>query len=217
MRLLLIDDDGPFGEGTSTKLRLAGWVSDWACTEETAKRALRSERFDAAILGMSLRDGARLELLNWLRSNGEQLPIIVVCAKTTAHERALALDAGADDCMEKPCDSEELCARLRALTRRNGGQSAPSFRHGALEIDPVARTVTFGNRQITLSPKEYAILECLIKNAGRVTPRERLMASVYGWSDDVGTNALEVHMHNLRAKLPSASLTTVRGVGYRIG
>jgi two-component system response regulator QseB len=121
---------------------------------------------------------------------------------------------GADDYVMKPFDLGELCARLRALHRRAIGSGLPNLRHGSIEIDPGARSVKVKGESVALSPKEFAILQTLMENAGTVVSRRRLMGSIYGWDDDVGSNVLEVHIHNLRKKVASTALKTVRGVGY---
>ena len=142
--------------------------------------------------------------------------MLILTATDGVADRVTALDAGADDYVSKPFDLDELCARLRALAPAGGGLASPMLRHGAIEVDPGARSVTRDGKPVALSPKEFAILQALMENAGKVVPRNRLMGSIYGWDDDIGSNVLEVHIHNLRKKVASAALKTVRGVGYRL-
>ena len=149
-------------------------------------------------LGLPGRDG--LALLRDLRRKGFDLPVLILTARDAVADRVAGLDAGGDDFLGKPFDLDELSARIRALTRRCCGQSA-LLRAGDLALDTAGRQVTLGHQPLCLSPKEYALLEALIGNADQVVSRSRLQATAYGWQDDVESNALDVHIHNLRRKL----------------
>ena len=216
MRVLLIEDDGLLGDGVKVGLQQAGWTVDWVRDGDAAQKALRSGVFNLVVLDLGLPKTPGLEVLRWLRARGNRVPVLILTARDAVKERVTALDGGADDYVAKPFDLEELCARVRALHRRSVGNASPLLCHGKIEIDTCARSVTCDGQEIALSPKEFAILQALVENAGKVVPRERLMTSIYGWDDDVGSNVLEVHIHHLRRKLVAASLKAVRGVGYRL-
>jgi DNA-binding response OmpR family regulator len=216
MRILLIEDDALLGEGLKVGLEQSGWIADWVRDGETGQMALEAGGVDVLVLDLGLPRRSGLEVLSWLRSRGNAVPVLILTAANSIRDRVTALDTGADDFLSKPFDLDELCARLRALHRRAIGSPTSVLRHGLIEIDAQARSVALDGEPLPLSPKEYAILETLVEHAGKVVPRQRLMTSIYGWDDDVGSNALEVHIHNLRKKLDSASLTTIRGVGYKL-
>jgi two-component system response regulator QseB len=216
MRVLLIEDDVLLGEGLKVGLEQSGWVADWVRDGETGQLALEAGGIDVLVLDLGLPRRSGLEVLSWLRSRGNAVPVLILTASNSSRDRVTVLDSGADDFLSKPFDLDELCARLRALHRRAIGCPTSVLRHGRIEIDAKARSIAFDGEPLPLSPKEYAILETLVEHAGKVVPRQRLMTSIYGWDDDVGSNALEVHIHNLRKKLDSVSLTTIRGVGYKL-
>jgi DNA-binding response OmpR family regulator len=157
-----------------------------------------------------------LEVLARLRSDGDQIPVLVLTARAEVVDRVQALDGGADDYVVKPFDIEELCARIRALHRRHYGQSEEILRHGDLILDPSAHTVTIQNNEVSLSVKEFDILQSLMENMGRVMSRRKLSEKVYCLDDDVESNTIEVHIHHLRKKLGDHPIRTVRGVGYVI-
>ncbi len=216
MRILLIEDDELLGDGLQVGLQQAGWVADWVRDGDAAQKALGSGVFDVVVLDLGLPKRSGIEILRWLRVRGNRVPVLILTATDATSQRVNALDAGADDYVTKPFDLDELCARVRALHRRSMGSASPVLSHRGIEIDTCARSVTCDGREVSLSPKEFAILQALVENAGKVVPRERLMTSIYGWDDNVGSNVLEVHVHNLRKKLVAATLKAVRGVGYRL-
>ena len=215
MRILIVEDDPLLGSGLKTGLGQDGYVADWVRSAEPAEHALRVEHFDVMVLDLGLpgRDG--LALLRDLRRQGIDLPVLILTARDAIADKVTGLDAGADDYLVKPFDLDELSARIRALTRRGGGHAAPLLQAGALALETNRRTVTLGEQPLSLSPKEYALLEKLVANADRVVPRARLAAATYGWRDEIESNAMEVHIHNLRQKLGKHRILTVRGVGYR--
>jgi DNA-binding response OmpR family regulator len=216
MRVLIVEDDPLLGPGLQTGLGQDGYAADWVQDADAAEHALRVEHFDLMVLDLGLpgRDG--LSLLRDLRREGSGLPVLVLTARDAIPDRVSGLDAGADDYLVKPFDLDELSARVRALVRRSRGQSAPLLRAGDLTLDAKRRQVELKGRALSLSPKEYALIEALIGNADMVVPRARLQATAYGWQEDVESNALEVHIHNLRRKLGRERILTVRGVGYRL-
>lgn len=216
MRILLVEDDGPLGDGIRAGLRQAGYTVDWCRDGRAAQRALDAEPYALMILDIGLPQLSGLDLLKWLRRKGGDLPVLILTARDTVADRVKGLDSGADDYLVKPFDLEELAARIRALLRRHGGRAAPLISHGNLTLDPAAHTVTLDGQPAELSPREFAILQALLENAGHVLSRERLEQSLYGWDEEVESNAVEVHIHHLRRKLEASLIRTVRGVGYVI-
>jgi two-component system response regulator QseB len=216
MRVLLIEDDEILGDGLKAGLEQTGYVVDWVRNGTAGQSALRAESFDIVLLDLGLPGMPGIDVLRWLRSRGDLVSVLILTATDGVAERVTALDTGADDYMSKPFDLDELCARLRALRRRALGTASPVFRHRGIEIDPAVRSVTHDGQPVSLSPKEFAILQTLIEDAGKAVPRQRLMGQIDGSDEDVGGNALEVHIHNIRKKLALANITTIRGVGYRL-
>ena len=216
MRVLIVEDDPLLGPGLQTGLRQDGYAADWISNAADAEHALAFEHFDLMILDLGLPDRDGVSLLRDLRRQDLRFPVLVLTARDEVGERVAALDAGADDFLTKPFDLDELSARIRALGRRSRSQAGPVLAAGDLLLDTNRRHVTVAGRPIDLSPKEYAVLEALAGNADRVLPRQSLQHSVYGWQEEVESNALEVHIHNLRRKLGAQRILTVRGVGYRL-
>ncbi|WP_275957847.1 response regulator [Rhabdochromatium marinum] len=216
MRILIVEDDPLLGAGLKTGLAQDGYAADWVQTADQAEHALRLEPFDVAVLDLGLpgRDG--LTLLRGLRAAGLTLPVLILTARDTVTDKVAGLDAGADDYLTKPFDLNELTARIRALTRRGNGHATAVLRAGALALDTQNRCLSLDGETLPLSPKEYALVETLIARADQVVPRARLLASGHGWDDPLESNALEVHIHHLRAKLGKARILTVRGLGYRL-
>jgi two-component system response regulator QseB len=216
MRILIVEDDASLGAGLKTGLGQDGYAADLVQGADAAEHALRLERFDLMVLDLGLpgRDG--LALLRDLRRDGYCLPVLILTARDEVGDRVAGLDSGADDYLVKPFDLDELSARIRALTRRSRGQSTSLVRAGDLVLDTATRQAMLGDRPVCLPPKEYALLEALINSADEVVPRPRLLETAYGWQDEVESNALEVHIHNLRRKLGTQRILTVRGVGYRL-
>lgn len=216
MRVLIVEDDSLLGPGLKTGLAQDGYAADWVQTAALAEHALRVEHFDVAVLDLGLpgRDG--LSLLRDLRAAGLTLPVLILTARDTVADKVAGLDAGADDYLAKPFDLDELTARIRALTRRGCGHATPILRAGALELNTQDRRASLDGEVLQLPPKEYALVETLIARADHVVPRARLMAASYAWDDQLESNALEVHIHHLRAKLGKKRILTVRGVGYTL-
>lgn len=216
MRVLLVEDDTLLGDGIRAGLRQDGYVVDWFTNGEDAEAALAVEAFDLMVLDLGLpgRDG--LEVLNRLRRKGSKVPVLILTARDTVADRVKGLDVGGDDYMVKPFDLDELSARARALIRRSKGRASPTLEIGGLMLDPAAHEVSYEGHAIDLSPKEFAVLQTLMENAGKVVSRSRLQDSIYGWEQDVESNAVEVHVHHLRKKLSSKLIRTIRGVGYMV-
>lgn len=216
MRILIVEDDPLLGPGVQTGLGQDGFTSDLVRDAAAAEHALRLEHFDLVVLDLGLpgRDG--LELLRDLRTEGFCIPVLILTARDAVASRVSGLDCGADDYLVKPFDLDELSARIRALLRRSQGKPAPVLQADGLTLDTTRRQATLDGDPLCLSPKEYALLEALMGDADQVVPRARLQSTVYGWMEDVESNALEVHVHNLRRKLGKGRILTVRGVGYQL-
>ena len=214
MRILLVEDDTLLGEGIQTGLVQDGYTVDWLTDGRAADQALQHNAFDLLVLDLNLPGLSGLDLLTALRSRNSDMPVLILTARDTISDRVAGLDCGADDYLVKPFDLDELSARIRALLRRAGGRASPSIVNGELSIYPSSHRVTLNDREITLSQREFAILELLAVNAGRALPRSRIEETLYGWGSDIGSNALEVHIHHLRKKLDNKWIRTIRGVGY---
>ena len=214
MRVLVVEDDPLLGDGIRVGLKQAGFISDWMKDGAAALAALSSEPFAAVVLDLGLPRLSGLDLLKRLRADGQAVPVLILTARDAISDRIAGLDAGADDYLVKPVDLGELAARLRALVRRAAGQAAPVLSIGPLTLDPAAHAVTFRDRPIELSGREFALLHELVRQAGRVLSREQLEQRLYPWGEEVESNAIGVHVHHLRRKLAPEVIVTVRGVGY---
>ncbi|WP_432698195.1 response regulator [Marinobacterium sp. YM272] len=216
MRILVVEDDRLLGDGIRSALQKAGETADWLTCAEDAWHTLQLEHFDCLLLDLGLPGMDGLELLRKLRRSGNELPVLILTARDAIEDRIAGLDAGADDYLLKPFDLAELKARLRAVTRRYKGYSDTTLQIGELQIDAQAQSVKYRGQPVTLSRREYGLLQTLAENAGRVLSRDRLEETLYGWGAEVESNTLEVHIHHLRKKLASSLIRTVRGVGYMI-
>ena len=216
MRILLIEDDAMIGKAMRKGLQQAGFAVDWATTGRDAELSLAHDVYDLAVLDLGLPGQDGMAILASLRQRGNSMPVLVSTARDTVPERIAGLEAGADDYVLKPFDLDELIARVRALLRRHAGSGSPLMKAGRMVLDPVRRTASRDGVPIDLSAKELAVLEALMQRPGAVLSREKLEESVYGWGEEVGSNAIEVHLHHLRRKLGAETIKNVRGVGYRI-
>ena len=216
MRLLLVEDDPLLGDGLQAGLRQSGYTVDWLKDAASAEAALSSENYEIMVLDLGLPDRSGLSVLKNLRQRGDELPVLILTARDSVEDRVLGLDSGADDYLLKPCDLDELAARLRALLRRHGGRADNTIRHGEVALDPAAHTVSVAGKTIDIAPREYAVLQLLMENRGRVMSRSRLEESLYSWDGEVESNAIEVYIHHLRKKFGSDLIRTIRGVGYII-
>lgn len=216
MRLLLVEDDAMLGRAMRQGLDDAGFTVDWVQDGRSAELALATGVYDLAVMDLGLpgRDG--MALLEDLRSRRDPIPVIVVTARDAVTDRIAGLNAGADDYVLKPFDLDELIARVRALLRRRAGTALPVLECGTLTLDPVRKQVHREGREVALSAREFAILEALMQRPGAVLSREQLENAIYGWGEEIGSNAIEVHLHNLRRKLGPDVIRNVRGVGYKV-
>jgi len=217
MRVLVVEDDPLVGDGIRRALTGGGFAADLVSSAEAAKTALDTESFDLVIadIGLPRQDG--LQLVRSLRSRGHMIPILILTARDGLEDRVTALDLGADDYLTKPFQVPELLARCRALIRRSNSVANPRIAFGDLELDTTRKSVTAAGKALELSQREWAILECMILNAGHIVSKNKLMSTIADWSEDLTLNAVEVYVSRLRAKLGNAAvISTVRGMGYRI-
>jgi two-component system, OmpR family, response regulator QseB len=219
MRILLVEDDELLGDGVRAGLVQPGDTVEWIKDGLSAQQTLITEKFDIIILDLGLPRLGGLELLRWARSSGIKTPVLILTARETIEDRVKGLDSGADDYLTKPFDLGELCARVRALARRSANTELMDaiLTYETVKLDPISHVVTIAGEIINISRREFALLQKLLENPGRVLSREQLSQSLYGWDDDVDSNALEVHIHNLRKKLGGGKfIRTIRGIGYMV-
>lgn len=216
MRILLVEDDALLGDGIKKALTREGYNVEWLLDGAQALSAIRSEEFTVVILDLTLPSLDGLEVLKGIRLAKVSTPVLVLTARDTLEAKISGLDAGADDYLTKPFELEELKARLRALSRRPQEQADTIVEHGSVRINQSTMEVFHEDTAVELSRHEYALLLEFITHPGRVMTREHLENTLYGWDGDVGSNALEVHIHHIRKKLYSTLITTVRGIGYRL-
>jgi two-component system response regulator QseB len=215
-RILAVEDDPILLDGLRAGLKLAGFACDPVGTCADARLALRGNDYDAIILDLMLPDGSGLDLLAELRRGGCTSPILLLTALDQVTDRIAGLDAGADDYLGKPFDLDELAARIRALSRRRAGRATARVEWGGITLDPAQLTAMRDGAVLPLTRREFGILLALMERRGGIVARASLEDALYGWQEEVGSNAVEVHIHHLRAKLGGAAIETVRGVGYRL-
>ena len=215
-RLLLVEDDELLGDGIRKVLIQRGDQVNWVRDGQGALAALSAGGQDLILLDLNLPDVSGFEILQNIRSAQNDIPILVLTARGDIADRVRALDCGADDYLIKPFNIDELCARIRALRRRASGMTDDRLCHGELVMDTSTHIVLLSGKPITLSTREFDLLQILLENRGRVLSRNRLEEKLYGRDDEVVSNSIEVHVHNLRKKLGCDLIRTVRGVGYII-
>jgi DNA-binding response OmpR family regulator len=216
MRLLLVEDDPMIGRAVRQGLGDAGFTVDWVTDGRAAELALANGVYDLAVLDLGLPGKDGMQVLRGLRLRRDAVRVLIVTARDAVADRIAGLNAGADDYVLKPFDLDELVARVRALLRRDAGGAMPLLECGNLSMDTVRREVRRDGRQIQLSAREFALLEALMQRPGAVLSRQQLEDAVWGWGEEVGSNAVEVHLHNLRRKLGPETIRNVRGVGYKV-
>jgi two-component system response regulator QseB len=216
MRLLLAEDDRMIGAGVERGLKQDGFTVDWVQDGRAAELALEQKVHDLLLLDLGLprRDG--LDVLTAMRRRGDTRPVLILTARDAVADRVAGLDAGADDYLVKPFDLDELAARIRALLRRDAGRAQPVVTYGALELRPATHEVRLHGEAVVLSAREFALLEALLARPGAILSRAQLEERLYGWNEEVESNAVEVHLHALRRKLGADAIRNVRGVGWMI-
>ncbi|MYN24859.1 response regulator [Duganella levis] len=216
MRILLTEDDPQLGRATQIGLEQNGYAVDWVTSAEHARTAARLHDYGCVLLDLGLPDQDGMQVLAGLRDTGYQGAVLVVTARDHIRQRIAGLDAGADDFIIKPFDLDELAARIRSASRRAAGRLREQLVHGNLVLDIADRHVTQAGQTVTLTMKEFLILQMLVEQAGRVLSREQLEKNLYSWGDEVESNAVQVHIHHLRRKLGRELIRTVHAVGYCI-
>lgn len=216
MRVLLVEDDELLGDGIRTGLRHYGHTVDWVKDGKAANDVLTSayEHFEIIVLDLGLPKMCGLDVLKSIREKNVTTPVVILTARETVDDRVRGLDAGADDYITKPFDLDELCARMRALQRRSKSRAKPILSYSNITLDPASHVVRMDGEQVMISRREFSLLQKLIENAGRVISRDQLNQTLYGWGENIDSNALEVHIHNLRKRFGTHLIRTIRGVGY---
>jgi two-component system, OmpR family, response regulator len=216
MRILLVEDDRMIGEAVSVALKDAAYPVDWVTDGATATRVLDGNDHQAVLLDLGLprRDG--LEVLRLLRQKGNNIPAIVITARDAVEDRIKGLDCGADDYLVKPFDVNELLARLRAVVRRKGGLAAPVLDNGVVSLDPATREVRRGDAKHLLSAREFALLHALLLRPGTILTRAELEERIYGWNEEIESNAVDFLIHSVRKKLGADVIRNIRGAGWMV-
>ena len=227
MRLLLVEDDRMIGESLRAALRLEGYAVDWVRDAGAADATLASERFDLVLLDLGLPAGSGpaaalplndgIDVLRALRARHDATPVIVLTARDGRGDKVAGLDAGADDYLVKPFELDELYARIRAVVRRHSGRAEPLLSHGGVSLDPATRQVSRDGVAVLLSAREFAVLEALMARPGALLSRAQLEDRLYGWGEEIESNAVSVYIHQLRRKLGADFIRNVCGVGYFVG
>ena len=215
MYVLIVDDDANLASLLKAELRLVGVTAETAGSIADGQLGLANETFDAVVLDVNLPDGSGFDLLAQLRRHDALTPVLLLTSRNGVDDRVHGLDIGADDYLGKPFRLAELVARLRALDRRRARGEAALVRDG-IALDPSRLEATIDGRPVDLSPREIAVLGALMRWPGQVLSRRDLESKIYGWQEGVESNAIEVHVHNLRSKIGRHRIETIRGVGYRL-
>lgn len=216
MRILIVEDDAVLANGMKIGLELTGDTVDSVSNCADARAALASPIFDAVVLDLMLPDGSGLDILKELRRSGDRMPVLLLTAVDEVVDRVKGLDAGADDYLGKPFDLDELAARIRAIMRRRTGRASPKLSFEGIVLDPAEMSLSLNGVAVTLSRREFAVLAMLMEQPSCIRSKGEIEDRLYGWGEEVESNAVEVHIHNLRAKLGRDAIETVRGLGYRV-
>ncbi len=216
MRVLLIEDDRMVGAALVQALKDAAYAVDWVTEGESAIEAAEVETYDAALLDLGLPNVDGREVLRRLRKSGRTLPVIIVTARDGIDDRIDGLDLGADDYLVKPFEIRELLARLRAILRRPGSGAAPVLSNGVISLDPATHEVVLGKTTCHLTAREFALLQALLTRPGVILSRSDLERQIYGWNEEVESNAIEFLIHAIRKKIGVSSIRNVRGVGWMV-
>ena len=218
MRILVVEDDPMIGKTLQQALQQDGYAVDWVTDGRAAQEALATgaDAYARVLLDLGLPRKSGIELLRELRREGNRVRVLVVTARDAVADRVAGLDAGADDYLTKPFSLDELTARMRALLRRDVVREDNVLRHGTLALDPVTHSVTKDGQPVELSAREFALLAALLERPGAALSKAQLEERIYRWGEEVESNAVEVHVHNLRKKLGNDTIRTLRGIGYAL-
>lgn len=217
MRLLLVEDDKMIGEGLEKALRQSGFSVNWVQDGRTADNALQDEAYELVVLDLGLPKKSGLDVLRNLRGRHNNTPVLILTARDAVSDKVKGLDLGADDYMLKPFDLEELEARIRSLLRRNTGQSGEWLEHNELRLNPKTHEIAYKGAKVILSGREFSLMFALIKNPSAVLSKTQLEEAIYGWNEETASNAVEVHIHQIRKKLDSDVIKNIRNLGYTLG
>ena len=216
MRVLVVEDDPMIGEAVVAGLAADGYAVDWVRDGRSAELSIGTHPYALVLLDIGLPARSGIEVLKGMRARKLDVPVLIITARDTVADRIAGLDAGADDYLVKPFDLDELSARVRALLRRAAGRAEPLIQRGALTLNPATHEVRLHDKSVDVSAREFALLLALAERAGSVVSRSQLEEKLYGWNEAVGSNAIEVHVHNLRRKLGESVIRNVRGLGYTL-
>lgn len=216
MRILLIEDDGMIGESLTHALKQSGYVVDWAWDGEMGEEALSTTSYDLVLLDIGLPKRSGLDILKTLRQDKNKVPVLILTARDQVSDKVTGLDLGADDYLVKPFALEEVEARIRVLLRRNAGQANAVLQVGNIRLNIATKELEYEGKQLVLSAREYALMFALLESPGKIVSRSDLEEKLYGWNEEVNSNAVEVQVHNLRKKLGAGLIRNIRGLGYNI-
>jgi two-component system OmpR family response regulator len=217
MRVLLVEDDPMIGVAIQAALRDASYAADWVKDGQTALGTLSSQHYDLVLLDLGLPGKDGLDVLTAIRSNDNPVPLLIITARDGLDERIRGLDGGADDYVLKPCEMTELFARIRAVLRRKGGAASPILSNGIVSLDPATREASaHSDEAVQLSNREFALLQALMVRPGAILSRSELEDRIYGWGEEVESNAVEYLIHTLRKKLGGDVIKNVRGAGWMV-
>lgn len=217
MRILLMEDDRLIGDGLNIGLQKLGFTVDWFQDGLDGKEAIFQAPYDAVVLDLGLPGQDGLSILKEWRNQGRKEPVLILTARGDVDQRVIGLDSGADDYLAKPFALSEVTARLKALIRRRHDHLTPTIIHGDIVFNPESKSVALRGKEVALSPRELILLELLLVNKGKVMPKTLIEEKIYSWDDDVQSNAVEVHVHNLRKKLGKEIVKTINKIGYILG
>lgn len=216
MKLLLAEDDAMLGTSMEKALTQAGLTVDWVRNGQHALNALQEQSYDVVLLDIGLPEVDGMQVLQHMRQRRQATPVLMVTARDAIRDRVAGLNQGADDYLTKPFDLDELVARIHALARRQPGHANPILKMGRLSLNPIEREVRLGDKLLSLSQREFDLLQALMQKPGTVLSIEQLESKLYGWGEEISSNAIEVHLHHLRRKLGEPWIRNVRGVGYKL-
>jgi two-component system, OmpR family, response regulator len=216
MRILLVEDDPMIGAAVKQALKDAAYAVDWVSDGATAIEVARDEPYDLTLLDLGLPKTDGLEVLRRFRQTGRTIPVIIITARDAIEDRINGLDLGADDYLVKPFEMRELLARMRAILRRQGSGAAPILSNGVIELDPSTYEVTYSGNTARLTAREFALLRALLARPGAILSRADLERNIYGWNEEVESNAVEFLIHAIRKKIGAAAIRNVRGVGWMV-
>lgn len=217
MRVLLVEDDPMIGEAIQEALKDASYATDWVKNGQIALNTLACQNYDIILLDLGLPGKDGLEVLNVIRAKDNPVPLLIITARDGLDDRIRGLDGGADDYVSKPFEMTELLARMRAVLRRKGGIASPHLTNGIVSLDPATREATVNaGEPMQLSNREFALLQALLVRPGAILSRSDLEDRIYGWGEEVESNAVDFLIHALRKKLGSEVIKNIRGVGWMV-